>query len=527
MKQSYVGIYDFMAVCIAVTFFAVYIFSTARFPTSDIIFKSPLENLSFNFIKNIHETGSIQYDISNLPSITNLGKDDHGLYSPRDGAVSGSSIVPQDSLGIYVLGYVVNNPNLLVFINPLASAAILLLVYCLSRELFGKTSYIPLAAMLLCATLPVFWFQASRIVVSDIFASLFFVSMVYAYVLSKKNRAWSYVAIYMALLSIMFRYTNLLFIAPLITYLLIKNYHYYFERYKLSLAALLLLLLTALPVLHINNQLYGGPLKTGYSLSYENIAGSTGTNTSLVQFDTSNIANYMDKYLLSLNPLIFVLFIIGFTVFYSKVFNQFKWYAGLTFIIISIYFGSRVTWGLNTDNAYIDASFSRYMLPVLILMVVIGSLTLTLVSRRIQLLILSCTLIFSSWLALFGKSGVVDTLKYGNSQLPLKQNILNSTDDESVIIVTQFDKVLFPDRSTIATGLLASGANQGETRIWDLKPNLNQLSSVTAQLKNSDKSVYFLDEMVVDVTELNQSISSHGYTMQPTPVQNLYMVVRK
>lgn len=403
---------------------------------------------------------------------------DNGIH-PRSTVSLGGRIVPTSFVGMPVLtgavGWLLGDWAIRVVTPVLALLGVLAWSGVVAR-VFGDRRLAMLSALAL-AIMPAYWFYAGRTMMHNVpFVALGIVAAWFAVVrpISNKRFAWvNELASGIALaLSLSMRTSELVWIAPAVMILvlvaLIKKWWNFKQLGLFVLGGVLVMA----PILMIQNDLYGSPLASGYTVTPEltvtpaeppryaevtqaDYPGLLGVLLPFGFHERPIIRNSWN-YLVAIAPHLAI--ITGLGVFFAlresrKDRTWRYWLAGLALItawLVAVY-GSWVFYD-NADRTLITIgnSYMRYWLPIFVLSTpLIAKALLAIKSRAFITLVLVTMLTWNAMLVFDGQDGFISARKTIVAAHATSQEIFALTEPNSVIITDTEDKYLFPDRKVL------------------------------------------------------------------------------
>ena len=448
-----------------VFFFAYSLFPNVIGDTKPMTMGTDL-NEHYAIISELRSTGNLFIENS---IYNDLPENIRNATVPRDAVNIGDNIVLKGFLGnVFLYSVMISAfgelyPYITILLTVLTGFAFFLLV----RELFNEN--IALVSMILYFSFPftIFMTMMNVIDITIPFLLFFFMGFYYFIKIMKTNKT-----IYYAISGLFFstaltlRYENVILIAPLAFILLISKRKDI--NVKGVLIAFAILLSVVIPILMINNALYGGYFKTGYPIGFEKFV-SYGATSFLNEQSMSHIS----LYLFGLYAPYTILLIIGIILFfkgYDPKKNQFDSDFKLIFVYIILAFLAKViissSYNLyGHEYAVLNASFVRYISPAfLLLFPFISYLILKIKDMRVIAVLLVVIMLLNFNTTVYGSgdhmSGVSkqhNALKYWLDELNF---VINNTDERSLIVVNDQDKMFFPDRNILLYGPLENMSSE-------------------------------------------------------------------
>jgi len=481
-----------------VLFFFAYSYLTFSAP---LIFNSPDETVNYLFAKVFAEE-------STLTITSDLNKDFNNIITPRSVNINyQDQIVPTSFLGIFLIYgmlAMIFGKWIILFLTPILAVIAVSCFYQIMKKIFE--SNIAFASSVLLFILPPFWYFSTRVMFHNILLiSLLIIGL---YLITKIN--WTKfnlkiiglcilagLSIGLALIT---RYSEAVWVVFLLITLMIAFFKKEYLTHYLLIA--LVIAFSVLPVLKFNSLLYGNMFATGYS----NISGEQVTN--LVQAGTLKLNVIKNFYFyLILNFWWFIIpMIAGLIIFIKtkreKIQNLFLIIFSVSSVWLICYYG-RFNFSDNISGTVeIGASYYRYWLPIFIFglpLVVVFFKSLKAVWIRnsfIGLFIFLC--IFTvMWGSEESLANVRQNLvKYSQ----IKEQVLNHTNDDSIIIGERVDKLFYPDRDVIE--LMQ-------------KDNLNLIYNQLPELSKNTQVYYFTIWAQKDINYLNEKeFSQYGFELR-------------
>lgn len=449
----------------------LYVFSFGLKREEDIVLNSPLQNSYYFFSKNYARKGEIQMDLEyeELPQEIKIA------FTPRDVAQHEDKIVPHSFLYpilVYGTQYTLLGYHCFKIITLLSSIFILILVYKTVTHFLPRNG--ALMSIAIIGTLPIFYIFSSKFLKPELLFILYFQYFFYSLIkYHKKTRLERLnLAMLFAVTAVLFRYDGVIYILPIIVYFLILRFRSIFTVKNIA-AALILLAIFSVPILTLNNTLYGSPFKVGYQLSTE-IRRLTASQDSTA-IGVKGVISLGFDYLVASRQF-FYSFIYGHNIVYTtiisiavlivafskKYIRQIKessFFKKLFILTLSLFFIvvylniSRRTYSYNVYR--LSPSFIRYLLPMNIsllslCLVPIISQSSKLVRTLTVALVITVNLFFIS--RSYGGLIEIPTLE---SLITQRNFILENTQEDAIIVVYRNDKILVPDRNTLIISYLA------------------------------------------------------------------------
>lgn len=303
-------------------------------------------------------------------------------------------------------------------------------------------------------------------------------------------------------LGIITRTSELVWLAPA----LFLAWIFYFKRYNFTKIILILggIFLAIIPNLYYNQLLYSSPLYGGYNEMNQSIDDISQAGSGIVKsvvkgqnigvyvksiyhnifyfgFNRNQSLEMAQHYIWEMFPWLSLLFLLGTILIFGSLLRKWRFkylvYFSLLLLISTIlifYYGSWIFNDNPNPNHYtIGNSYTRYWLPIYLMMIPIVALFITRFSKALQhffkgelkvlgkrvaqAFIISMLIFFSAWglnFVLFGSEEGLIHLYYNNlREKQYVEEIFNLTEREAVIITKYYDKFIFPERRVIVGSL--------------------------------------------------------------------------
>ena len=495
----------------------IFFLATARFnffTQSDDFLKwtSPDETANYFFAKRFSTgQGLAFFDDASLVS--------NNMVAPRSFRVDSGWLKPVSFLGIILiygsLGSIFGS-GIIPFLTPIFAALGIIIFYYLIKKLFSER--VALVSSFLLASFPVYIYYTVRSMFHNVLFVVLLLAGVYLLIsacsqLFKKQsflswkisgtRFWSFLLAFLG--GALFGLMTITRTSELIWFLPAAFIAWLFYVKRLGLAKLLLALsgfiFALLPSAYFNQILYSAPIYGGYnemnrSLDDLSQASSgivkkifTGEGELLTYFESiyHNVFYFGFKpqqslemawhYIVEMFPYLAIAFVLGTLILaivnikrpQKKYLVYFLVFLTVSTILI-FYYGS---WKFN-DNPdptrfTIGNSYTRYWLPIYLMMIPLASLAIVYLSRFLvfsfkeptsklkriimngwQAIFVLCFCILGLDFVLFGSEEGLANLYHTNlAEKKVVQEVFALTEPEAVIITRYYDKFLFPDRRVI------------------------------------------------------------------------------
>lgn len=454
-------IYKKVLIVFGILFFFIYSFLPF---TAGEIFNSPDGNANFVFTKNLVERG----DLKIFEPLNRIAGD---IVHPRSTNVAGPFIVPGGFLGlilIYGLLAKILGVGAIIYLTPFFAMAGVLFFYGLVRRIFNSS--VAFISALLLFFHPAFWYYASRTMMPNVlFISLLLGSFYFISKIKKNNQWYNYFGAGILLgLALSVRMSEVVW--PSLILLILMIAYRQDIRWKYFIFGCLALVIALIPVFYFQYTTYGHPFLTGYS-SLEGGGEAVGGG---------NIINAFFPFGVQLKPILknsfnylvnifwwfasAVILGLGFFLYYYRDWARrqklFFWLFILISFYLVVYYGSWIFHD-NPDpqKVTIGTSYVRYWLPIYLLSLPFIGFFIVKFSGLLRYkkarIILSAVLIL---LLLYPSARLVlwqteeslinirkNLLEYGE----VKEKILEYTEEDSVVVASYMDKVLFPGRRVV------------------------------------------------------------------------------
>ena len=277
---------------------------------------------------------------------------------------------------------------------------------------------------------------------------------------------------------------------------------FYFKSYSFSKIILIVagVFLAIIPNLYFNQLLYSAPLRGGYNEMNRSLDDISEAGSGIVQsvikgggsldylktiyhnifyfgFDYEQSLQMAEHYIIEMFPILSLLFVLGFVLVVVRSFFKFEKKHLVYFLIFAVlstilifYYGS---WQFNDNpdpNRFtIGNSYTRYWLPIYLMMIPIASFLIYHLTRAfvlaisgmksfkskkiisaLQLVVVIIISLISLDFVLFGSEEGLVHLYYNNlREREYIEDVRAQTEENSIIITKYYDKFLFPERRVI------------------------------------------------------------------------------
>ena len=433
-----------------------------------LVYNSPDENANATFAESVRTQNA-------LLVVEPLGAELRGLLHPRSVVAVGTALVPGSFLGLPLFYGVVSKltgPMLIRFLTPLLAVAA---IFAWRRvvEVLLKSRPVVLIVALALMFHPAFLYYASRsMMLNAPFVSLLIFSAYFVFVRPTKKTEINWVVGGALLgLALWFRTVEIVWIVPIVAGLLIGYRRRIKPKMILFFIASIVLLLV--PMLFLNQQLYGSPLTTGYTIhrtgsfidSAVNVLSSGNSPVEAIfALDIKTILKHAWYYSVALFPWMSFAAAAGFLIVVGQ---RRPCRAARTYLIVTVlvaawlwaFYGSFVFHD-NPDPTLVTIgnSYVRYWLPIFILISpFVGELIVWLgrhirhifVSRLMMTVLTVAFIILNIHPTFFAADGLLSTRQNLFAFAATRESVLAATEDDAIIIVDRADKFLWPDRRVI------------------------------------------------------------------------------
>ncbi len=495
MKSLILNVKLLIIVIIAVLiYFPLTLFNGDYFiaPDENSIFYTVLE-----YANNPKLAWSYKYDSS----------ESFGVIKPRGLLFYKEKLVPILSNGvpiIYGTFSVFFSKSLVLLLTPIIFIISIPYYFKLVELIFDRR--VAILSVLEVVILAPFLHFVSRPMILDIPAISFFIIGIYYYISSLNSRKRLFLSGLFFGLTILvnhkFLFLALCFIIPQVTLFMIDCFkNGIINSIKIYGSKFMYCLLGVLPVIivifYYNFNLYGGVFSNGYvaqSIAYE-ISGSTKSPIFFLNRDKI-LFNVFTYFIKIFTPIFTILILLGMLVILKRlrtVFDRDRYvYLFLLFLVVLItftYFASLANWGYSINT--ISASFIRYSLFVHILVVpILFYFILKYTHKLVAIGILVLINIVSTFYFINSQGGFISSKNYVASAKQTREFVVNNTDENDIIVTKQYDKIIFPYRTTADISALPVTYKNNEAKIDD-KALLRLLDYIF--LKNG--KFYILNDM--------------------------------
>jgi hypothetical protein len=480
-------------------------------------YTSPDENVNLYFINLYANTGKLQY-------YEKYNEYTLGHAHPRNASSNKNFVVPSGFSGFYVVAGTIRSvaPLLTHYVTPLLTLLGIAFIFMLARLVFNeKTAYF---ASLIALTMAPLWYWSSLTLFNNVAASVFYIGGVTFtfYAIYKKHLGYYLLSGIFFGLDCFVRLTDITFIIALLPII-------YFCRkqinYKYTLFAILSFIISILPALILNKQLYGGFLSSGYAYTQAAITKTDALHSILhkvgqyllpsgIHFD--NVIINLKTYLLFFGPIIFSLALLSIISYRKNEKARNLNILTITAMVwILIYYGSGKFWG--SQGFTMDASYVRYFLPIFLLVSPLAASQLIKLDNKYAIMTLLVFTIYSLNLAFNAQNGLVQMRERRIALANSSTRVISHYESNAIIFTTLSDKYLFPERKVVIFG---PGYNDGFF-------SYSRLASMTVTIREETNSpVYILnDRKDLNLKLIAKLLERKGHKLRETNLDFSYKVI--
>jgi hypothetical protein len=437
---------------VIVLFFIIYIFSF--YQSESKLFYTPDENANYYISQVYANSGSFSYTD---PLNQNLSV---AIVHPREIFPYNGKLVPKHPLGGPLMWgtYLGSNlPEIIVILIPLAGILCILFVLLLARSMFSASRAI-FSALLVGIVAPV-WFFSTSVMLSDILWIFFAIAglrYLFKAINEKSSVSWILMGLFFAT-SLLIDYKSIFFIfsagISAIIVLFNKrtlNVPYLLRAFFYTVCGSLLTIMTFFIT---NKMTYGGYLITGYRAVQVYASSLGGPELSLFYLELPKMLSNLVYYGWYI-PSFTVMVVFG--IYYTSRENYGKshiltWWFIVYALIAILYLSNIATAGSGAFN--VQSSYFRYLLPIFLLT---GPFVFAFLKKypRAAVLFILYFVVFNILTVVFSTGGIHYYDNYKQNSLSYRDKVIASTENDSIIITTYYDKILFPYRKVADVSLL-------------------------------------------------------------------------
>lgn len=430
------------------------------------VYNTPDEAANYFFADRLVREGTVRY-----PETRNEISE-RQIIHPRSTTVVGGDIVPGSFLGFILILEAwakVFGPAVLPFVTPLMAGAGLVAWYGLMRRWRGAR--FALVSTLLLATLPGWWYYASRSLFGNVsFASCLIISSYYLQRhLDRRDAVSLVVAGAFTGLALMVRTGDVIWVAALWAWLVLPQIGWRRGLAVCGLGAAAALAMFG-PVFVMQHELFGSWLTTGYVPEGSAvIAGARPLWLALIQQLTlpfglhpRAIVYTLYQYLVIMQWWYVVPALLAWLALMSHWARRepfWQWYGiamPIIGVLVTLLYGSWLFHNNLLGQALIGSSQVRYFLPLTILLVPLvtwGMIELTQMAwSRWRIIALTALIGLSVSLSYWrvvtaGPESLTAVVRTVRGYYDLQATVATVTPPEAIIITSYHDKVFFPQRA--------------------------------------------------------------------------------
>lgn len=521
-KQMFVKI----AIVIALLFLIIYSSFPKTVTETRPVTTGTNKNIHFILTDELRNTGELSLELQHYDELSENIRD---AIVPRDAFLHEGKITLHGFLGVPFFYAILMSLFGLHYTYIVAILSVLtgLAFFLVSKEMFNEK--IAVLSMLLYFTFPFIFFESATnaIDLTTPFLLFFFMGLYYFVKILKNNKRIDYVisGIFF-LISLLMRYDNIILIAPLALLL------FYEKCDKINIKGLLIVVVIALilfiPLLSLNNYLYGDYFSIGYSTTPVKFVSSSGST-----FFSENSIIHLSNYFVELYPIYTILLIFGISIFLVSKTNKFSlqnqkiklllFYA-ISVLLIKIFMHSGgVLWGFTTIA--LNSSLIRYLSPLLILLFSFISYLIIKFSNKFIIFLMVFLIVYSSFnLTIYGDNGKVhsieDDVRSASGKISLLKHMEENTEENSIIIVSYEDKLFFPDRGVLFYQRLGNETHgtlfkHRYTKKKKYLPNPETFADIVIEISESGIPLYIYrpSEKVAKSLEFEDALHERDYDM--------------
>jgi hypothetical protein len=463
---------------------------------------SPDELQVFFFSEKLKTNGTLIY--KNPLNISNSDK----IFGGRQFMQVGDNTTTSDFLGYTIILWLfrlLNSPLIFAASGPIIATASLVYFYKISKKLLNSKSSAYIGLVLLGFFPPFVYWSVSFY--NNIAELMFLLGTLYYLFKALESRTLYYYILTTIFFcaAVWIRYVNILLIGlPLICYLIYQKKN---VQFKNLLYVIMLSIIMLIPIPILNKMLYGsfktiGESSSSLQLTYSYSApGLPVPPIPLVPFRSFGIlVHNIEQYLFLFFPFIAVSALIGGIYVFKNHFKNRKGiglYLGLSILWIIYYIGG-VYFGYG-DTPLLSSSYTRYLLPVFTLMILLSSAFIESIKNiRIKLAVINVAILSFVYFLFINGSGLQALSSQIKNESLSQNKITKCVPPKGVVFTKAADKIILPIRDTALYPIIT--VRQGEEK--GIESTLNLMQSVL----KSNRQVYILNE---DTYTLGLSLDSY------------------
>lgn len=458
---------------------------------------SPLQNVTYELAQRWAHSGKPTVP---LERYDRLPDDVAPALTPRDAGLRDGEVVPGDHpLPVAVLAAAARVGTWAVpLVVPVAGG---IAVVLLALVTFQLTRSRLAAAASVVALVPTagFWLSASNTASSDTIGLVALLGAVLVLLRAPPTAGAMLGAGALAAVAVGARYTNALAVVALLVVVAVVRP----ELRRRAAWVLAPLAVGGLLLAGYHTWVYGAPWRTGYGIGLALAAKTANPDKAgLFSYRLDSLSSHVRLYLL--RPETLVVLALGAVGVVTALRGRRAGPKVVTAVLVAGavvalgYYGGRNTWGVGHFEA--NASFLRYLLPVLAMVAVLVGVALAGLRGRVRLAA-AALLVVAGVLAAgttLRESGGLEVRRDAiEVNRDLRDAVLAATGPDSLVIVKRSDKVLWPDRSTLVASYLVRSREaqaRGLTSMFELTPDGARLADVVGRLCAGGEDVHLLDD---------------------------------
>ena len=454
----------------ALIFFAIYSYlpfvtDNAANNINGLIFNSPDETANYWAAANYADTGNF----TEFSEASLYGGD---IVKPRSLRVIDNYLVPTGFLGMAwlygTIARIASTSVIIPYLTPFFAVMGVLFFYLSLRFLFTKKISWLSAALLFVH--PAFWYYATRSMMPNVLFISLLIAAIYFFLraVHQDKTIWYVLSGVILGLSLMVRASEVIWVFPL--FVLLCAFYYKKINWTSVWLVPIMTLAGLIPLFYYNYILFDNPFSLGYQLQASSEFGGLGWLTYVLPFgfDMAVIKLHVMSYLRDIFNWYYISIIIGIVLTVISLYKCRRkyWMRLLGYIIaldivafiLIVYYGS---WQFsdNPDPSAITigTSFVRYWLPIYILTLPLIGIPIGRLFRKstIAWALISCSILIVSTVFAYGvvyndnQEGIKAVSSTISGYQEISTKVVNSTEDNAIIIAKKSDKIFFPRRAVI------------------------------------------------------------------------------
>jgi len=289
-------------------------------------------------------------------------------------------------------------------------------------------------------------------------------------------------------------------------------------------------LIALLPVAAYYTWLFGSPWTTGYAVGAQALGNPHDDYFALFTLNAGLLWKHLGYYVLRPEVGLVLACALAATTWARRPETR-RLAIGLLLggIPYLVFMGARPLYGV--DGFTVGASFLRYSLPVVTLLICLGAAMLGTgppLRRRVVAAALVISALIGVDLQVQSPGGLVDVHRQVVTNTSVRDAVLRATELDAVVVTARGDKVLWPHRRTITAAYLVrepSEALRYGSSLYDVVPTPARLAEAVAELAHAGLRVYVLaDALPPYVGGLDVELRLAGVRREPTAVPSLFLI---